>query len=158
MTFNMQMATLSSLEILFNVIRCILVFYGVYYMVSTICFGAFKLPAFDPKSPFDFQTWIQLEKCCAFYTKREMANFISMEATFFISTFGYAIFIHSRMWDYALTTLVLHFELSCLVMLNFPLNWSWWVCIVSGALLMTCFGEMICYCRRHREQNKVSPQ
>mmetsp|Transcript_19281 Transcript_19281/g.45079 ORF Transcript_19281/g.45079 Transcript_19281/m.45079 type:complete len:153 (-) Transcript_19281:257-715(-) len=69
--------------------------------------------------------------------------------------FIYSIGRSTRMaWDYAVTMSILHFVLTCLVTLEFPTNWAWWVTWIIATLLVFVGSELSCYYLRDlRELN-----
>ncbi|XP_064625755.1 putative transmembrane protein 244 [Lineus longissimus] len=135
----------TSLVIFVNLLKCLFAFYSLYYIVSSICYGAFRLHNFDGKIPFNFAAWVDYSKCCQSYSKEQIVNVISMEVTFFLTSWAFVIFLRTRFWDYAITVTSIHFTMSCIVMLDFPLNWSWWASLVIGMLMMMTIGEVFCY-------------
>ncbi|XP_041358077.1 uncharacterized protein LOC121374975 isoform X2 [Gigantopelta aegis] len=169
-------------EILFNLLKCLGVFYAVYYAVGSLCFAGFKLQFFDGKIPFDFLSWIDLSLCCVKYTSEQIVNLLSMLLSFSICGFIYGILVPNWIWDYAVTVTIIHILMCCLVMLNFPLNWSWWVCLmklwtafkmcalknmcsgyrwkkirVACALILEIFfGEILSYIKRQKIRAKVA--
>ncbi|XP_064606320.1 putative transmembrane protein 244 [Liolophura sinensis] len=151
------MGTTSSGAVTLTILKCLVVFYSSYYVVGSICFASFRLQKFDGKIPFDFHNWIDLGGCCGNLTSIEIVNTLSMEITFVVSGLLFGALTAHRLWDYAITVSVLHIALSCLVMLSFPLSWSWWVCLVLAAVQMIAFGEAVTYVRRKKLQGKISP-
>ncbi|KAL8584601.1 hypothetical protein ACOMHN_002331 [Nucella lapillus] len=143
--------------ILLNVAKCELAFYAVYYTISSLTFALYRLDRFDGKIPFDFETWVYLPDCCNTLSATETVNFISMEVSFAVSGLIFGVMVRERVWDYALTVTVVHTALSCLVMLKFPLNWSWWVCCALALLLMITIGELVGFVVRWKFQSKVNP-
>ncbi|XP_041358079.1 transmembrane protein 244-like isoform X4 [Gigantopelta aegis] len=143
-------------EILFNLLKCLGVFYAVYYAVGSLCFAGFKLQFFDGKIPFDFLSWIDLSLCCVKYTSEQIVNLLSMLLSFSICGFIYGILVPNWIWDYAVTVTIIHILMCCLVMLNFPLNWSWWVCLTCALILEIFFGEILSYIKRQKIRAKVA--
>ncbi|CAH1772432.1 unnamed protein product [Owenia fusiformis] len=145
------MKDITSLDIVVNLLKCLFTFYCIYYIAGSICFGAFRLEIFDGKIPFDFKSWIDFTLCCTSYSSQQLANLISMFSAYFFSTLFYVVFLPSRLWDYAITVTFFHIIASCLVMLSFPLSWSWWLCLGTCLLMMIAIGQMVLYCCRSDE-------
>ncbi|XP_063433934.1 uncharacterized protein LOC134715582 isoform X2 [Mytilus trossulus] len=45
-----------------------------------------------------------------------------------------------------------------LVMLAFPMNWSWWVCLGCGLIVLILVGEAVGFARRKKSLTKVNPE
>ncbi|KAK2145795.1 hypothetical protein LSH36_657g01041 [Paralvinella palmiformis] len=140
---------------LLNILKCIVSFYLVFYVVISLAFGAFKLSWFDVRMPFDHVTFLDFSKCCSSYTDHQLANLVSVQLTYFLSTWVITFFIQTQVWNVAIIITILHTILSSVVMLSFPINWSWWVSLFFGMVLMIFLGELVCYCRRNQGQAKV---
>ncbi|XP_048413730.1 transmembrane protein 244-like isoform X2 [Stegostoma tigrinum] len=123
--------------VLSNLLQCSLVFYTLYYMIGSVCFGAFRLDSFDGLLPFDFKT--QAEKSISKY----LVNLLSMELTYFTSGILFAIIVRKRVWDYSITVTLIHVILSSAVMAEFPLAWQWWLALGGGLLMMICNGQLV---------------
>ncbi|XP_046342756.2 transmembrane protein 244-like [Haliotis rufescens] len=149
-------ARLSTKEVLLNVLKCLVIFYSLYYVVSSICFAAYRLDTFDGKIPFDFHTWIDLTQCCNNYTSKQMVNLISMEVTYAVSGLGYSCVSYHWVWDYSVTTIIIHILLCSAVMLNFPVNWSWWICLGCGLLMQIGLGELVALVRQRKKLARVT--
>ncbi|XP_048468833.1 transmembrane protein 244-like isoform X1 [Rhincodon typus] len=115
--------TAGTKTVLLNLLQCSLVFYTLYYMIGSVCFGAFRLDSFDGLLPFDFKT--QAEKSVSKY----LVNLLSMELTYFTSGILFAIIVKKRVWDYSITVTLVHVILSSAVMAEFPLAWQWWLAL-----------------------------
>ncbi|KAL5016533.1 hypothetical protein ScPMuIL_006122 [Solemya velum] len=130
----------------------------VYYVVASLLFAAFRLEKFDGSIPFDFNTWINLGQCCTGYPNNQLVNVITLELTFPLCGLILGNVIRSWLWDYAITMTVIHILLSCLVMLSFPLDWSWWVCLGFALLMMVICGETVAFVHRKKKEAQVSPK
>ncbi|XP_048413735.1 transmembrane protein 244-like isoform X6 [Stegostoma tigrinum] len=108
--------------VLSNLLQCSLVFYTLYYMIGSVCFGAFRLDSFDGLLPFDFKT--QAEKSISKY----LVNLLSMELTYFTSGILFAIIVRKRVWDYSITVTLIHVILSS---------------AGGGLLMMICNGQLV---------------
>lgn len=53
--------------------------------------------------------------------------------------------VTKQCWDFVATVTFLHWVLTCLVTLSFPLNWVWWVAVLPCGLLMSTGSELCCY-------------
>ncbi|KAK6180282.1 hypothetical protein SNE40_012468 [Patella caerulea] len=151
------MGELSTKAILINTLKCFVVFYGCYYVVSSVCYAFYRLSNFDGRIPFNFKTWVNLSNCCTGYTDEEMVNVISMEVSYSLCGIIYGLLVRNWAWDYAVSIALLHLALSCLVMLDFPVNWSWWVCYGCALLLKIILGEMVCFLWKLKRKVKVEP-
>jgi uncharacterized membrane protein HdeD (DUF308 family) len=58
-------------------------------------------------------------------------------------------------WDYAVTFTFVHFILSCLITVSFPVNWVWWITVIIGTFLLSTGAEMSCYYLRDMRSIKV---
>ncbi|KAM6463223.1 putative transmembrane protein 244 isoform 1-T1 [Liasis olivaceus] len=88
--------------ILLNLLKCVLIFYSVYYGVLCFCFTAFRLQMLDGFAPFDFKTkpsWIN---------PHYIVLIVSMELAYFISGLLFALVVEEWVWDYAITVTVIH--------------------------------------------------
>ncbi|ESP00579.1 hypothetical protein LOTGIDRAFT_149763 [Lottia gigantea] len=152
------MGELSTKDILFNILKCFVTFYATYFVISSICFASFRLSVYDGRIPFDFKTWVNLTECCTGYSHEQTVNVISMLVTFPLSGIFYGLIVRSRAWDYAVTVTLLHIVITCLVLLDFPLDWSWWVCLASALILKILAGEMVCFLFSIKKKVKVKPE
>ncbi|XP_072572316.1 putative transmembrane protein 244 [Paramormyrops kingsleyae] len=125
--------------VVLHLILCLVIFYTLYYMIGSICFGAFRLENFDGLIPFDFKVNPTESN------SRYLVNLLSMELTFLSSGLLFAAVVRRWVWDYALTVTLLHVLLTSVVMLEFPLVWQWWLALGSGLFLMICNGQLIAY-------------
>ncbi|XP_030073510.1 putative transmembrane protein 244 isoform X2 [Microcaecilia unicolor] len=125
--------------VLFHLLLCLLIFYAVYYMIGSICFGAFRLETFDGLIPFDFKTEPSHSN------SKYLVNLLSLELTYFISGLLFAAVVKRWMWDYAITVTLIHVGVTSAVMAEFPRIWQWWLAIGSGLFLMICNGELVAY-------------
>lgn len=57
----------------------------------------------------------------------------------------YIVAVTKQCWDFVATVTFLHWVLTCLVTLSFPLNWVWWVAFLPCGLLMSTGSELCCY-------------
>ncbi|XP_043573271.1 transmembrane protein 244-like isoform X3 [Chiloscyllium plagiosum] len=111
--------------VLLNLLQCLLVFYTLYYMIGSVCFGAFRLNSFDGLIPFDFKT--QAAKSNSKY----LVNLLSMELTYFTSGILFAIIVKKWVWDYSITVTLIHVILSS---------------AGGGLLMMICNGQLVAHC------------
>nr|XP_033811505.1 transmembrane protein 244 isoform X2 [Geotrypetes seraphini] len=110
--------------VLLHLLLCLLIFYSVYYMVGSICFGAFRLEIFDGLIPFDFKTEPSQSN------SKYLVNVLSLELTYFISGLLFAAVVKRWMWDYAITVTLIHVALTS---------------AGSGLFLMICNGQLVAY-------------
>ncbi|KAI3361026.1 hypothetical protein L3Q82_013225, partial [Scortum barcoo] len=151
--------------VLFNLLLCLLIFYSLFYMIGSVCFGAFsgcwqqfyllslpsfRLDHFDGLIPFDFKTEP------AESNSKYLVNLLSLELTYFCSGLLFATVVRRRVWDYAVTITLVHVMITSLVMLEFPMVWQWWLALGSGLFLMICNGQLIAYFTCQSEQNYAS--
>ncbi|XP_078279015.1 putative transmembrane protein 244 [Rhinoraja longicauda] len=125
--------------VFFNLLLCLMAFYTLYYMIGSVCFGAYRLELFDGLFPFDFKTKASMS------SPKYLVILLSMELTFFISGLLFAAIIKKRIWDYALTITLSHVVLSSALMGEFPVAWQWWVAILAGMMMMICNGQLVVY-------------
>ncbi|KAI9533325.1 hypothetical protein NQZ68_025719, partial [Dissostichus eleginoides] len=109
--------------VFFNLLLCLVIFYSLFYMIGSVCFGAFRLDNFDGLIPFDFKTEP------AESNSKYLVNLLSLELTYFCSGLLFAAVVKRRVWDYALTVTLLHVIITSLVMLEFPTVWQWWLAL-----------------------------
>ncbi|XP_041043322.1 transmembrane protein 244 [Carcharodon carcharias] len=88
--------------VLLQLLVCLMTFYAVYYITSSISFGAFRLQTYDYLIPFDFKT----EPSCP--SSKYMANLVSMEMTYFVCGLLFAVVVKEWVWDYAITVTLIH--------------------------------------------------
>ncbi|XP_010785359.1 transmembrane protein 244-like [Notothenia coriiceps] len=93
-----------SKTVFFNLLLCLVIFYSLFYMIGSVCFGAFRLDNFDGLIPFDFKT-----------------EPVESNSKYLV--------VKRRVWDYALTVTFLHVIITSLVMLEFPTVWQWWLAL-----------------------------
>ncbi|XP_051892157.1 transmembrane protein 244-like isoform X2 [Pristis pectinata] len=126
MAFKGQVA--GTKTVLLNLLECLLIFYILYYMIGSVCFGAFRLDSFDGLIPFDFKT--QASKSSSKY----LVNLLSMELTYFTSGLLFAVIVKEWVWDYSITVTLSHVMLSS---------------AVAGLLMMICNGQLVAhfFCR-----------
>ncbi|XP_028675120.1 transmembrane protein 244-like [Erpetoichthys calabaricus] len=122
-----------------HLLLCLVIFYTTYYMIGSICFGAFRLDHFDGLIPFDFKTEPTESN------SKYLVNLLSMELTYFSSGLLFAAVVKRWVWDYAITVTCIHVGLTSAVMQEFPLIWQWWLALGSGLFLMICNGQLIAY-------------
>ncbi|XP_070555266.1 putative transmembrane protein 244 [Ptychodera flava] len=156
--------TISTGRIFLNILVCLFSFYAVFYISSTIVFGAFSLKTFDGTTPFHYESFDDV-----FYhlvpfnqtvwtSQPFLSDFIALEATYIFTTWIYLIFLDSWLWDYAITVTIIHCAIVCAVNLTFPLIWEWWVCVLIGLTLMIILGESINACCNCRKKGKFTPE
>ncbi|KAF0045388.1 hypothetical protein F2P81_001917 [Scophthalmus maximus] len=97
-----------SKAVLLNLLQCLLIFYSLFYMIGSVCFGAFRLDHFDGLIPFDFKTEL------AESNSKYLVNLLSLELTYFCSGLLFAAVVRRRVWDYALTVTLLHVMITSL--------------------------------------------
>ncbi|XP_024124055.1 transmembrane protein 244 isoform X1 [Oryzias melastigma] len=139
-----------SKTVLFNLLLCLLIFYSLFYMIGSVCFGAFRLNHFDGLIPFDFKTEP------ADSNSKYLVNLLSLELTYFCSGLFFAAVVKKQVWDYALTVTLLHIIITSLVMLEVPMVWQWWLALGSGLFLMICNGQLISYFMCQNDESYVT--
>lgn len=142
--------TVDSKTVFFNLLLCLLIFYCLFYMIGSVCFGAFRLNKFDGLIPFDFKS--EPNESNSNY----LVNLVSLELTYFCSGILFAAVVKRRVWDYALTVTLLHVLITSLVMMEFPLVWQWWLALGCGLFLMICNGQLIAYFTCQNDQTYAS--
>ncbi|XP_044291259.1 transmembrane protein 244-like isoform X4 [Varanus komodoensis] len=114
--------------IILHTLLGLLIFYTVYYMTGSICYGAFRINSFGMLIPFGFKTEP------SFSNSSYLANVLAMEITFFISGLLFALLLRWWIWDYAITVTLAHVLLTC---------------AAGGLFFMTCSGELLTYLACH---------
>ncbi|XP_067386859.1 putative transmembrane protein 244 [Emydura macquarii macquarii] len=125
--------------ILIHLLFCLVTFYTVYYMIGSICSGAFRLDTFDGLIPFEFNTEPSHSN------PKYLVNLLSMELTYFTSGLLFAAVLKRWVWDYAITVTLVHVALTSAVMEQFPFAWQWWLALGSGLFIMICSGQFVTY-------------
>ncbi|XP_032900834.1 transmembrane protein 244 [Amblyraja radiata] len=125
--------------VFFNLLLCLMVFYTLYYMIGSVCFGAFRLELFDGLFPFDFKTQVSMS------SPKYLVILLSMELTYFISGLVFAAIVKKWIWDYSVTVTLSHVVLSSALMGAFPVAWQWWVAILVGMTMMIFNGQLVAY-------------
>jgi hypothetical protein len=64
----------------------------------------------------------------------------------------YIVAVTKQCWDFVATITFVHWVLTCLVTLAFPVNWVWWVVFIPCGLLMSTGGELSCYYLRDMKE------
>ncbi|KAM9782823.1 putative transmembrane protein 244 [Neosynchiropus ocellatus] len=136
--------------VLLNLLLCLLIFYCLFYMIGSVCFGVFRLDKFDGLIPFDFKTKLVDSN------SKYLVNLLSLELTFFFSGLLFAAVVKKQVWDYAITVTLLHVLITSLVMFEFPMEWQWWLALGSGLFLMICNGQLIAYFTCQSDHNYAS--
>ena len=57
----------------------------------------------------------------------------------------YVVRATKKSWDYILTTSIIHFVLVCVVNMQFPAAWIWWVTILIAAGATSLLSEPLLY-------------
>ncbi|XP_030394979.1 transmembrane protein 244-like [Gopherus evgoodei] len=123
--------------ILVHLLLCLVTFYAVYYMIGSICSGAFRMDTFDGLIPFEFNTE------ASHSNPKYLVNLLSMELTYFTSGLLFAALLKRWVWDYAITVTLVHVALTSVVMEQFPLVWHWWLALGSGLFIMIFSGQLV---------------
>ncbi|XP_014389282.1 PREDICTED: transmembrane protein 244 isoform X3 [Myotis brandtii] len=92
---------LSSLQVVLqNLLKCVILFYTVYYVVLSLGCRALRVDELDVLAPFDFKT------------NPAWANYnvllVSTEVTYFICGLLFILVVEEWVWDYAISVTVLH--------------------------------------------------
>eukprot|EP00694_Reclinomonas_americana_P005616 EC794911.1.p2 GENE.EC794911.1~~EC794911.1.p2 ORF type:complete len:152 (+),score=35.08 EC794911.1:88-543(+) len=122
-----------------------LAFYAVAYALSGILAGAFRI-TYRGSLPFEHRV--------GFGNSEEIAAWLNLLLEFLIGVVLYYYIVRSarRAWDYTLTLGLFHFVLSCIVTLDGPTSWLWWITFVLSCACIWVFGELAChYLRDQRE-------
>ncbi|KAM4040164.1 putative transmembrane protein 244 isoform 1-T1 [Anomaloglossus baeobatrachus] len=125
--------------VLQNLLMCTLVFYTVLYLAHIICFIILRLDNFDELGPFDFKT------SPSWTNKKYLANLISLETTFLVSSIIFVLLVEEWIWDYGCTVTVIHVTVTSLVNVEFPVIEHWWTSIGIGLTAMICGGQILAY-------------
>ncbi|XP_048413732.1 uncharacterized protein LOC125464905 isoform X4 [Stegostoma tigrinum] len=111
--------------VLSNLLQCSLVFYTLYYMIGSVCFGAFSESAI-------YGTHI-------FYQWNPVCN-NSQEAG--VGLFNHS-YTHPRHTELCRIKPDGCFTYRMPVMAEFPLAWQWWLALGGGLLMMICNGQLV---------------
>ncbi|XP_071997660.1 putative transmembrane protein 244 isoform X2 [Engystomops pustulosus] len=125
--------------VLQNLIICTLVFYTVLYLAYFICFIVLSLDSLDERGPFDFKTQP------SWSNKKYLANLISLETTFLVSSILFVLVVEEWIWDYGCTVAVIHITVTSVVNMEFPVMAHWWMSIGIGLTAMISGGEILAY-------------
>ncbi|XP_044148474.1 transmembrane protein 244, partial [Bufo gargarizans] len=107
-----------------------------------ICF-IFSLDSFDELGPFDFKT------SPSWSNTKYLANVISLEATFLVSSILFVLVVEEWIWDYGCTVTVIHITVVSLVNMEIPITTQWWTSIGIGLTMMICGGQILAYLLYH---------
>ena len=82
--------------------------------------------------------------------------FLTSLLGFVVNTVGLALIIEKskKCLDFSITTFLLHFIFTVIYNGSFMTvvsSWQWWICQVSGMIIMVCLGEYVCSIRELRE-------
>ncbi|XP_058029755.1 transmembrane protein 244 [Ahaetulla prasina] len=136
---NLALVELKENIILLNLLKCVLIFYLVYYIVLCFCFTAFRIQMLDGFAPFDFKTKP------SWFNPYYLVLIISMEIAYVISGLLFALLVEEWVWDYAITITIIHITVTSAVMAEFPLMLHWWAALGSGLILMICSGQCLAF-------------
>ncbi|KAJ1637743.1 integral membrane protein S linking to the trans Golgi network-domain-containing protein [Pavlovales sp. CCMP2436] len=131
-------------------------FYICFFIVSIIVLGAAREPITVRSvftTPFTWASFTPAGSVSA------LVPFVALLVNFIVCgpILVYAIVaVTKQCWDFVATVTLLHWVLTCLVTLAFPLNYVWWVVFLSSGLLMSTFGELSCYYLRDMREIEVN--
>ncbi|XP_068121558.1 putative transmembrane protein 244 [Hyperolius riggenbachi] len=139
----------STMNIYFCILLCLLIFYTVFYMASTVCAGFLRIEDFDWMIPFR-HTLLPSSNSSGYHVQ-----VISLGVTFFLSGLLFVPIVGSMVWDYSITVTFLHFIICCIVTQEFPVTWQWWLQTGCGLLLMIASGQILAYftCRNSHQRH-----
>lgn len=126
----------------------VLLFYVFYYLLSIILVASFHSPWTDLHlglASYPFQHAKLLFNPA--HATESLGRWLAMVLNYLLA-FGTNYFIvkSTRLtWDYVVTTSIIHFILTCLVTLSFPVNWIWWVTIIVCTAMLCTLGELSIY-------------
>lgn len=105
----------------------------------------------DGREPFDFVSFNPADggRGAAVWTAYFLMLLVNAALVYFIGRSTKVSF------DYVITIAFIHFILSMLVMLSFPVNWIWWVTAVVGNVAAAGAAELSCYYLRDMRSIKV---
>ncbi|XP_056419580.1 transmembrane protein 244 [Hyla sarda] len=125
--------------ILQNLLICTVVFYTVLCLAQIICFILLRLDSLDELGPFDFKT------SPSWSNKKYLANLISLESTFLVSSILFVLIVEEWIWDYGCTVTLIHIIVVSMVNMEFPVMAHWWFSIGIGLTAMICGGQILAY-------------
>ena len=125
-------------------------YYLFYYIIALIVSAAFGT-AIDGKEPFDFVAFNPGlgGRDAAVWTSYFLMLLVNAALVYFVGRSTKMSF------DYVLTLAFIHFILSMLVMLSFPVNWVYWVTAILGNGGAAVIAELSCYYLRDMRSIKV---
>ncbi|XP_071997659.1 putative transmembrane protein 244 isoform X1 [Engystomops pustulosus] len=98
-----------------------------------------SLDSLDERGPFDFKTQP------SWSNKKYLANLISLETTFLVSSILFVLVVEEWIWDYGCTVAVIHITVTSVVNMEFPVMAHWWMSIGIGLTAMISGGEILAY-------------
>eukprot|EP00877_Chromochloris_zofingiensis_P008000 jgi/Chrzof1/3453/Cz12g26050.t1 len=119
-------------------------YYLIYYLVSVVLVGSFRLP-WESLGSFPFRTaWYEFNPAAG---DPGLAGWLAMPITYLLSvSLAYLVVACTRKtWDYATTTSILHWVICCAVNRAFPVNWIWWLTIILCSVGLSLLGEVFNY-------------
>ncbi|XP_075051617.1 putative transmembrane protein 244 [Mixophyes fleayi] len=122
-----------------HVLLCLLIFYTLFYMASSVCAGFLRIEDFDWMIPFRHKIIPSLSN------SEYLVQVISAGITFFLSGLLFVPVVGSMVWDFSATVTLLHFLVCCAVTQEVPDTWQWWLQIGCGLLLMILSGQTLAY-------------
>lgn len=136
--------------ILRNLAALVPAYYACFYIWVAIISSAFSVPI-DGKEPFDF---VSMDATAG---GRPTAVFLTWLMQ--ILTTGLLVYFIPKSMvmsnDYVWTLGILHWVISMLVNLSFPLNWVWWVTTVALHIPVGFAAEVACHYLRDMRTIKV---
>ncbi|XP_072281377.1 putative transmembrane protein 244 [Pyxicephalus adspersus] len=144
----------SSMNIYFYILLCLLIFYTVFYIASTVCAGFLRIENYDWSMPFRHTILPSLN------SSEYLVQVIPAEVTFLLSGLLFVPVVGSMVWDYSTTVSFLHVIICYIVTQEFPVMWQWWLQIGCGLLLMITSGQTLAYfaCRNTYQRHRTTLQ
>eukprot|EP00055_Hartaetosiga_balthica_P015607 m.93362 g.93362 ORF g.93362 m.93362 type:complete len:143 (+) comp8910_c0_seq2:58-486(+) len=117
-----------SVDVVFNTIVFLLLFYTMSYAFAGISCGIFNV---------EMKGYLPFEHHHSFRNNRGSAAWANMVASFLVFSVCLGVYFphHVRLWDYFITLALLHLMTTSIVTLSFPMSGLWWGTIVVLVVL-----------------------
>lgn len=128
-------------------------FYIVYYLLSVILVGSFKLN-YKELGKYPFR--IRLSEFNPGDGGGALGAWLAMVLTYTL-TLGLTyqiVRVTRKSWDYVCTTTIVHWLLCIIVNQAFPVNWIWWITIVLSTAAVSLVSEFVIH--KFREMRDIA--
>eukprot|EP00762_Andalucia_godoyi_P002339 ANDGO_07490.mRNA.1 hypothetical protein AMSG_01936 len=127
-------------------------FYTAFYAITVIVSASFgEIASYSGREPFDYAS-----STFGVSSSAQLVGFVSYLIAFLciepILLFA-VVKSTAKIWDYALTLVLVHFVLACAISGAPPVNWIWWVVFFAASAVAFVVGELACY--RFRDLREI---